>query len=69
MSVHKELAFEEAIERAMLESGWQAGQAGNYRRDLGLDTAVLFEFLGATQIDQWNQLVEFEGGRPGRDVP
>lgn len=48
----------------MLDAGWQAGQAANYRRDLGLDTAVLFEFLGATQAEQWDRLVEFEGGDP-----
>ncbi len=48
----------------MLDAGWQAGQAANYHRDLGLDTAVLFEFLGATQAEQWDRLVEFEGGDP-----
>src|SRR3954452_19864673 len=30
----------------------------------GLDTAELFTFLGATQIDPWNQLVKNYGGDP-----
>jgi type I restriction enzyme R subunit len=62
VSVHREIAFEDAIERAMLASGWLPGQAANYRRELGLDTAELFTFIGATQVDQWERLVEFEGG-------
>lgn len=40
--VHEEIAFEDAIERAMLASGWLPGQAANYRRGLGLHTAELF---------------------------
>ncbi|MGH3584768.1 MAG: type I restriction endonuclease subunit R [Pseudonocardia sp.] len=64
MTVHTELAFEDAIERAMLDSGWQQGQATSYQRELGLDTDELFTFIGATQIDKWNQLVTFEGGDP-----
>ena len=64
MSVHKEIAFEDAIERAMLDSGWLKGQASNYHRELGLDTAELFAFIGATQVDKWDQLVTFEGGDP-----
>lgn len=64
MTAHREIAFEDAIERAMLDSGWRRGQASNYRRELGLDTAALFEFIGATQTEQWNQLLEFEGGDP-----
>ncbi len=64
VSVHREIAFEDAIERTMLASGWLSGQAANYRRELGLDTAELFTFVGATQIDRWERLVEFEGGDP-----
>ncbi len=46
----------------MLASGWLPGQAVNYRREFGLDTAELFPFFGGTQIDRWERLVEFEGG-------
>lgn len=68
MSVHKEIAFEDTIERAMLDAGWRKGQGAHYRRELGLVTAPLFEFLGATQIEQWSQLVEFEEPGRGRRV-
>ena len=64
MTVHREIAFEDAIERAMREAGWRQGQPANYRRELGLDTAMLMEFFGATQVEQWNRLVAYSGGDP-----
>ena len=64
MTVHREIAFEDAIERAMRETGWRQGQPANYRRELGLDTAMLMEFFGATQVEQWNRLVAYSGGDP-----
>ena len=64
MTVHREIAFEDAIERAMHEAGWRQGQPANYRRELGLDTAMLMEFFGATQVEQWNRLVAYSGGDP-----
>ncbi len=60
--VHAEAAFEEAIESHLLVNGWVPGAASHYRRDLGLDTAVLFEFIGATQPDEWDRLVGLHGG-------
>ncbi|MGI8647159.1 MAG: restriction endonuclease subunit R [Acidimicrobiales bacterium] len=62
MSVHKEIAFEDAIERVLLGSGWHQGLPDGYDRKLGLDTDQLFTFIGATQIEQWKQLVHFDGG-------
>ncbi|HEX5402063.1 MAG TPA: DEAD/DEAH box helicase family protein [Pseudonocardiaceae bacterium] len=62
MSVHKEIRFEDAIERALLDSGWERGQSDAYDRELALDTDQLSSFIGATQADQWNRLLEFEGG-------
>ena len=62
MSVHKEVAFEDAIERALLDSGWERGLHDGYDRELALDTDQLFTFIGATQQDQWDRLIEFEGG-------
>lgn len=59
---HREAAFEGAIEAHLLASGWQQGTASHYRRDLGLDTAVLFEFIGATQAKAWNRLIALHGG-------
>src|SRR4051794_37290071 len=64
MTVHREIAFEDAIERAMHDSGWCVGQPANYRREFGLDTAMLMEFFGATQAQQWDKLVAYSGGDP-----
>ncbi|MGD9988620.1 type I restriction endonuclease subunit R [Pseudonocardia sp.] len=45
-----------------MANNWVAGAASNFRRDLGLDTAVLFEFIGATQATKWAQLIRLHGG-------
>jgi type I restriction enzyme, R subunit len=60
--VTKEAAFEGAIEAHLLRNGWQQGVASEYRRDLGLDTGALFEFIGATQPKQWQRLIALHGG-------
>jgi len=62
MSVHTESAFEAAIEAHLLSNGWAPGAASSYRREVGLDTAMLFEFIGATQMKAWNRLVALHGG-------
>lgn len=62
MSVHTERAFEEAIEAHLLGHGWVQGTASFYRRDVALDTAVLFEFIGATQAEEWERLLSLHGG-------
>src|SRR4051794_10694054 len=62
VSVHGEAAFEAAIEGALLSRGWVAGQSANYRRDLGLDAAVLFEFIEEAQPKQWAALAKVHGG-------
>lgn len=41
--------------------GNAAGQQ-DFRPDLGLDTADLFAFIGATQITEWDRLVKLYGG-------
>lgn len=60
-AVHQEQAFEEAVEAAMLDSGWHRGQRGSYDRSLGLDTAEMFAFIGATQAEEWERLRAFYG--------
>lgn len=60
--IHTESAFEAAIERALLPQGWLAGRSANYRRDLGLDPVVLFEFIEESQPKQWAALVKVHGG-------
>jgi type I restriction enzyme R subunit len=59
---HTELRFEDAIEVHLLANGWVHGSPGNYRAALGLDTAELFTFIGATQPEEWERLVGLHGG-------
>lgn len=62
MAIHQESAFGDAIVASMLENGWELGSAADYRSELGLDTAQLFTFIGATQINEWNELIGYYGG-------
>lgn len=55
--IHTEAAFGEAIVAAMTERGWREARPQDYRAELGLDTNELFTFIGATQPDEWNDLV------------
>ena len=59
---HTELRFEEAIEAHLLGHGWISGTASNYRTSLGLDTAELYAFIGATQPKEWERLLGLHGG-------
>ncbi len=59
---HTELRFEEAIEAHLLAHGWISGTANNYRPALGLDTAELYTFIGATQPEEWERLLGLHGG-------
>ncbi|MBB1158653.1 type I restriction endonuclease subunit R [Amycolatopsis dendrobii] len=63
MSVHKEIAFEDAIEKSLLDGGWERGRSADYDPELGLCPVDVFTFIGRTQADQWERLVEFDGGR------
>ncbi|MFC9942156.1 type I restriction endonuclease subunit R [Streptomyces pratensis] len=51
-----EEAFENAVEDGLLTHGWERGQSDNYKHDLGIDTAELATFLGASQNDAWLRL-------------
>ncbi|QOC92185.1 type I restriction endonuclease subunit R [Micromonospora craniellae] len=62
MAVHHESAFGDAILAALLGDGWLEGDPADYRPELGLDTAQLFMFIGATQPDEWEDLVTYYGG-------
>ncbi|BCL16047.1 type I restriction endonuclease subunit R [Micromonospora sagamiensis] len=64
MAVHHESVFGDAIVAALLRNGWTAGHPADYRPELGLDTAQLFEFVGATQAQEWADLVAYYGGDP-----
>ncbi|WP_406729475.1 type I restriction endonuclease [Streptomyces sp. GD-15H] len=62
--IHTESAFGDAIVAAMVERGWREASPQDYRADLGLDTNELFTFIGATQPDEWNELLTVYGGDP-----
>jgi type I restriction enzyme, R subunit len=61
VKTHQEIAFEESIESYLVEHGWGQGSPDSYNRALGLDTAELATFLGATQADAWERLVQRHG--------
>ncbi|WP_435176073.1 type I restriction endonuclease subunit R [Actinacidiphila sp. bgisy145] len=62
--IHTESAFGEAIVAAMVERGWREARPQDYRADLGLDTNELFTFIGATQPDEWEELLTLYGSDP-----
>ncbi|SEG25945.1 type I restriction enzyme, R subunit [Thermomonospora echinospora] len=62
--IYHEAVFGNAIVAAMVERGWSKGSPSDYRAELGLDTKELFTFIGATQADEWNELVALYGGDP-----
>ncbi|MCT2590879.1 DEAD/DEAH box helicase family protein [Streptomyces sp. N2-109] len=65
---HHEHAFEDGVVASLLASGWRQGEASHYNSELALDTARLFEFIGATQGDAWNELLA-KYGVTGNDDP
>ena len=68
-AVHGEEAFEAAIAAHLVANGWVAGDPAGYRRDVGLDPAVLLGFVEETQPRQWARLVAVHGGEDrARDV-
>ena len=59
-----ERGFEKAIEASLLDhGGYLKSEPSNFDSVLGLDTAELFAFIGATQIAQWEKLL----GQYGND--
>ncbi|MCG5220600.1 DEAD/DEAH box helicase family protein [Streptosporangium soli] len=60
---HTERPFEDAIETFLLKSGWKKGLSTFYNRELGLDTSEMFTFIGATQPDEWEELLRRRGAR------
>jgi len=58
-----ERGFEDAIEACLLAGGYLKSVPSHFDRVLGIDTAELFAFIGATQVRQWESLL----GRYGND--
>ena len=58
----KEIGFEEAIETWLVDhGGYTSSSPQHFDRVLGLDTAELFAFIGETQVNDWNRLLERHG--------
>jgi len=65
LKVTKEIAFEDAIVKWLVDAGgYTRGIPTNYDPAVALDTAELFAFIGATQADVWEDLVQRNGGDP-----
>ncbi len=65
MKTTKEVAFEDAIvDQLVTRGGYTRGVPTNYDPAVALDTAELFTFIGATQADEWEDLVQRNGGDP-----
>jgi type I restriction enzyme, R subunit len=63
VTAHLESAFEQMITDHLTANGWAAGASSDYDRALGLDTAELFTFIGATQSGAWDGLVALHGSQ------
>src|SRR5260370_42652635 len=60
-----EFAFETEIADWLVErAGYTAGAPAHFDPERGIDTAELFPFIGATQIEAWNRLIMLHGGDP-----
>ncbi|MDQ3933270.1 MAG: DEAD/DEAH box helicase family protein [Actinomycetota bacterium] len=63
VSPHKEIAFEDLIEKQLVDHGWQRGIPKYFDFELGIDSDELIAFIGATQESAWDELVERRGGK------
>jgi type I restriction enzyme R subunit len=61
-SPYTELAFEDLIEKHLVDNGWHRGSPASFDRALGIDFDELFDFIVATQQSAWDELVERRGG-------
>jgi type I restriction enzyme R subunit len=61
MKAHLEGKLETEIVEHLTSHGWHAGTSSSYRRELGLDTAELYTFIGATQAEKWDKLISLHG--------
>jgi type I restriction enzyme R subunit len=58
---HTERAFEDRVEAEILANGWQRSE-GTFRPELGFDPGEMNHFIGATQMESWNRLIDLYGG-------
>ncbi len=57
MSTPNEKTLEALIEKALLASGYVKSVPSHFDRVLGIDTADMYAFIGATQAKAWSDLV------------
>ena len=62
---HRERAFEEAIERAIIADGFESVPPASYDRAAALFTDVALAFIQETQPMAWKRLLEVHGGSDG----
>ena len=53
--IHTELAFEEAIEAVLLNSGYVKGDITNYNKEFCVDENLLFNFIQNSQPQKWKK--------------
>jgi type I restriction enzyme R subunit len=60
---HREVAFEEAIEAALVSprGGWSKGMPADYDPERGLDPTQLLAFIEETQRSSWDKLISILG--------
>src|SRR3989338_4248748 len=62
-SITNEKAFEEAIEQSLIDRGGDVkGDPANFDRSISLDKTELFNFIKATQKENWDALTAVHGG-------
>ncbi len=60
-----ERGLEDAIEESLLsQGGYLRSEPSHFDAALGLDTAELYAFIGATQAKEWESLISRYGGDP-----
>ncbi len=53
--VNTELAFEEAIEASLLQSGYVKDNSIDYNKEFCVDEKLLFAFLQTSQPEKWTK--------------
>ena len=68
MQAHQEQKFEDLIEEQMLARGWQKIPPGAYDKARALFSAVVLDFMRATQPKKWEKLEKLHGANTGEIV-
>ena len=67
--IHTEKAFEEAIEKSLIENGgYIKGNPADFSRELALDRKNLFDFLRESQPENWKKSETYHGAEAEKKV-